>query len=118
MDAARPQQCGLDDAEHREVDTDAEGEDRDDGWPTRAAESANGVTKILEQLVEPPLPASRAQVLLQGFGATQFHPRTPLRFGARHAAADEIVGIRIDVEPQLVGHAILEPLSRDGDAER
>ena len=61
-----------------EVDADAERQDGDDGRHARAAQPAQGVARVLPQLVEQALSAGRAQLLFQRFGAPELEPRAPL----------------------------------------
>ena len=114
----RPENRRVDDAEDREVDADAEREHGDDGGNARLAQSAYGVAAVLPQLVEQALPAGGAEFFFQAFCAAELEPRAALRLGRRHAAPHQVVGVGVDMEPQLVGDAVLEALPPERDGER
>jgi hypothetical protein len=51
--------------------------------------------------------------------AAELAARAPGRFCRRHTVADEIGGVRVDVETQLVGEIVLELTpAEEGDDER
>ena len=114
----RPQQGGIDDAEDREVDADAECEYRGDGRSARSAEAAGGVAQVLSQLVEQPLTASLAQVFLQRLQAPELEPGLALGVGFRRAGPHQVVDAGVEMEPQLVGHAGFELAPAGGDTQR
>ena len=113
-----PEDRGVDDAEDREVDADAEREHRDDGGNARVAQAAHRVAAVLPQLVEQALPAGGAELFFQGFRAAELEPRAALRLCRRHAALHQVVGVGVDMEPELVGDAVFEPLPPERDGER
>ncbi len=114
----RPEERCVNDAEHRQIDADAEREHRDDGGNACAAQAAHRVATVLPQLVEHALPAGGTQVFLQGLGAAELDAGAALRLGRRHAAPHQVLGVGIDVEPKLVGDAIFKPLPPKRCADR
>ena len=114
----RPQQRRVNDAEHGEVDADAKSKHGNDGWNARVSQPADRVTRVLSQFVEETLPASRPHLFLQGFGAAKLQPRSPPRVLERNAASHQVVGISIDMEPELLGNPILETAPAKGYGER
>ena len=81
------------------------------------AQAAQRVAAVLPQLVEQALPAGGAELFFQGFRTAELEPSAAPRLCRRHAAPHQILGVGVDMEPELVGDAVFKapPPERDGE---
>ncbi len=107
----RPQEQRVNDREDREVRADADRQRRESGGGEagRPPEQPNRVARIATYSVEHPQPACVTAVVLDAFEPAEFHACAAHGFLHRHSGAHQIVGVLLEVEAQLLGHAVLEP---------
>jgi hypothetical protein len=100
----RPQQHGVDDAEDRGVEADADRQRQDhhgaeSGTP---AQHAQGVADVLPQLIDPDRHPDGACVLFDPCDAAEGFERLGARIRRRHAASDVVLGLAFDVIADVV----------------
>ena len=101
-DRQRVKQDRVDDGEDRGVEADRDGQ-RQDGGEGEAripAQTAERIADIANQVLQPPT-ARVPHRFADGVGAPQPHPRLPPRFARVQARAQVLLGLHLQVEPQL-----------------
>ena len=109
-DGRLPQHERVDEREDRGIRADAEREreDRNECEARASADAAHGIAEVGGTLVEEPHAERGAAVFLLRLDRAELDPRAPARLCWSHTAADEIVGERVDMEPEFVGHLAFE----------
>src|SRR5690606_38806612 len=99
----RPQQHAVDDAEHRRRRTDAQAKrDDGDGDETRfATESARTEAQVAREVLERQRAELVARPLARLLDATKADESLPSRVVRRHAAAQVLLDLLLEMEPHL-----------------
>ena len=117
----RPQEDGIHHREESDGQTEAERQ-RQRGSDTEARlpeQSAARMAQIPVALVGEPEAARLPTVVLDPFDAAEVDAGVPQRFPLGHPGANQILGVRIEVEPHLFVERVLEALPSDpGSQER
>jgi hypothetical protein len=64
--------------------------------------------EVLDERVERGQAPGLTAVGLHAVDAAQLHARAPRRFLGRHPGLDEVVRVGLDMEPDLLRHAVFE----------
>ena len=110
MVGQRLQHHGADDAEDRggRPDTEGQRDQRGGREPRRAPQYADAVTHIPEGVIEQRGPDLVARAFPGGFQSAEFQPRLAPRLGGAQAGPAQLLGLLIDVKPDLFVQAVLE----------
>ena len=103
-DRQRTEQDRVDDGEDCGVEADGDGQRHDggDGESRIPAQAAEPVAGVADQVLQPPPTARVPHRFADGPDAAQPNVRTPARLARIHARAQVLLGLHLQVEPQLV----------------
>src|SRR5262249_51285338 len=106
----RPKQCPSQHSEHRRVgaDAEAEGDDHRGGEPWRAAQAAKREGETARELLERARATRVAHLFLLIRNSAEAPYRCFARVSGRHASADVLLGLAIDVIAHLVVELTLD----------
>ena len=105
----RPQQHAVDDAEHRRVGADAQGEDTHHrgGEAGLAAQPAGGVAHVPPEVVQPAPAPDVARAFPNQRRIAQLPPRGPARLRLGDACVTQALTLQLEMEPQFLLQVLL-----------
>ncbi len=111
----RTQQDPVHDTEHRRgsADTKAQRDDGDGSKRFRAAEDSQAVTEVANEVLEKGRAKFVSRLFLHVLDASKLHVRVSAGFSGIHPGAEVLLGLLIDMEPNLLVQSVFDVTAAD-----